>query len=469
MEVEGKKGGWGLVQSAEYKADYERLSSKFRSQLSRKAHDLMSDPRPGGSRTALVGYAGLYRVRAGDFRIIYAYSEDVVQLLTLRRRNESTYDDLDIFEVQQLEAFKPIKGQHGGTANIPDWTTFAEKWLKPTAKAHEKLPEQITLKLLGGLNVPEQYWQPLLEAETTDDLLDCEGVPAEYTEAVLERLCPKKPLPQTAPPVVVVSMSDLVDGAATDSTGPIGFAAPPEEPKQGGKAIVKRTAPAPLILVSTKRLGKIRLYEGNSAKAIGKESKYTAKLNGGVQLTYGAGDNERALLTTDEHPELVEMVNAAKKFGGAAQEGGGFVINEYRHVIVPTPKGAMLAGHYTRDLEFTFNGKVISPVAPKGIKPGAIWPGPHVGIRYTLAAGAKDIRYERDTARGTKHRVSLTDLFDAEELEALLQICKAVKPSGGAIYINEARELFAPVEDGAVWRRRYIGHLGKRPWFPEPV
>jgi hypothetical protein len=194
------------------------------------------------------------------------------------------------------------------------------------------------------------------------------------------------------------------------------------------------------------------------------------KLDGSVRLIYNVGHNERALLTTDEHPELVDMVNEAKQKGGASQGGGRFVINEYRHVIVPTQNGQVLfAGVYTPDLEFEFDSHLISPVAPKGINPGDVWPGPHVGVRYTLAANASDVRYEEETSRGTLKRVCLSDHFSTSELGSLLQMFRATKPQGGAVYVNEARELFAPVDAGSGYKRLYIGHLGKRPWFPDPT
>ncbi len=61
------------------------------------------------------------------------------------------------------------------------------------------------------------------------------------------------------------------------------------------------------------------------------------------------------MLTTDDHPELVVLVNEAKRKGGSSQGGGGFLINEYRHVLVPTQSGKVLhAGAYTKDLEFKY-------------------------------------------------------------------------------------------------------------------
>ena len=101
----GRQRTWALAMNPEYLKEFKRLQRKYQNQISRKAQDLMNDPTPGGSRTALTQYDGLCRLRAGEFRIIYAYNDSVVELLSLRRRNESTYDDLDQLEVQSLRHF----------------------------------------------------------------------------------------------------------------------------------------------------------------------------------------------------------------------------------------------------------------------------------------------------------------------------------------------------------------------------
>ena len=135
---------------------------------------------------------------------------------------------------------------------------------------------------------------------------------------------------------------------------------------------------------------------------------------------------------------------------------------------MPTQLGSVLfAGIYTRDLEFTFGDSLVSPVARSRIRPGDVWPGPHVGMKYVLTAGASDIRYET-TENGVRRRIQLSQFHAQDELSQLLAMFRAVKPSGGAIYINEARECFAPVEGEQGYERLYIGHLGSRPWFPEP-
>jgi len=127
--------------------------------------------------------------------------------------------------------------------------------------------------------------------------------------------------------------------------------------------------PRPLLMVSTRQEEPMKPYPANTSKAIAKDARSTVKLDGAIQLVYSIGNDEHGLLTTDEHPELVQLVNAAKRHGGSTQGGGSFLINEYRHVLVPTQAGNVLyAGVYTRDLEFDFEGTLISPVAPPGIE-----------------------------------------------------------------------------------------------------
>jgi hypothetical protein len=356
------------------------------------------------------------------------------------------------------------------------------KRAEPRPKPLESLPEPITTAMLERLEIPPEFRAGLLNLKTPDDLLESDTVPYEYRLAVLEFICPTRTSVATQDPIPVIELADLVDGAAALVSGPIDASGTTEHPeeemssserKRGTKVKrglpVRVKPPMPLVVISTRQQEPMKPYRGNTSKGIAQDTRYTVKLDGTVQLVYNVGGNERALLTTDEHPDLVSLVNEAKRRGGSSQGGGGFVINEYRLVLVPTQSGEVLyAGVYTRDLEFTFEKTLISPVAPPGLRPGDVWPGPHVGIRYTLAANAVDVRYEEKTQRGTTRRVCLSETHPGGALAGLLDICRMVKPKGGPLYVNEARELFAPVDDGNGYKRRYIGHLGGRPWFPDP-
>ena len=481
---------WALIQSADYRQEYVRVSSKYRNQISRKALELMSDPTPGGSRTALRGYDRLCRLRAGDFRIIYAYDDKVVQLMNLRRRDEHTYDNLDESEIRQFEAFRAIIGGKSPHPRISNWKAVAQKWEPPKIKEVEPLPKPITAAMLDELAIPEEFKPPLLNVKSVDELLDCQDAPIELVEKVLDVICPKSSGTVSKLLTSVVVLGDIVDALAAEACGPLDpsnsekrqaveVSPPPCNDPTGSQnisaSLQHHTIPTPLVVLSTRKSEPMRPYPGNTSRGISKDNHYTVTLDGKVRLTYSVGRDEKYLLTTDAHPDLVKIVNEAKRAGGSAQGGGRFAINEFRHVLVPTTDGSevLFAGAYTRDLEFDFNGTRISPVAPASIRPGHIWPGPHAGIKYTLAAGAMDIRYEISAATGTTKRVTtkkLTAIHSKEKLTDLLQMCRTVKPNGGAIYINEAKELFAPIDDGGgSYERHYIGHLGKNPWFPDPV
>lgn len=453
---------WALAMSPEYREEFSRVQRKYQNQISRKTQDLMHDPTPGGSRTILTQYDGLCRLRTGEYRIIYAYNDQLVQLLSLRKRNERTYDDLDQLELQQFAPFRNATNGRPATSQLPQWEEIARNWGAPQEETPKPLPSPIDSALLDELDIPAEYRTTLLQMRTEDELLGCDTVPARVCEKVIEAMFPPRIELIDGDPLPVVVLDDLVDEAAATVSGPIDTADKLEFPAAASGI------PKPLFLVPLKRKELMIAYSGNTAKAIGKEARYTVKLDGTIQLTYAASSSERALLTTDGHDELVRLVNDAKRSGGATQGGGSFFINEFRHVLVPTQNGLLYAGKYTRDLEFCLNETVVSPVAPSGISRGDVWPGPHVGIKYTLTADASDIRYERDTDHGTRERVSLSQHHDSQALQALLQMFRAVKPSGGAVYVNEARECIAPVVGDQGYDRLYIGHLGNKPWFPEP-
>lgn len=213
-------------------------------------------------------------------------------------------------------------------------------------------------------------------------------------------------------------------------------------------------------------------YPGNTPSNVAKDAKYSLRTgpSGGmeVQLVYRLNARERALLTTDRHEALVEQVNAVKR-ELTGQAGGSFYVNEYFDVIVPDGEGGgFYAGTYEQLLVFDFEGTVISPVPPPDVRPGDVWKGPHVGIRYKLHAGASDISYETKAGRiATTH--ALSDHVGSSAARSLARRLAAVKgDQGGRIYLNEAGHFFAPLTDSEGLSYRYLGHLEDDPWFPPP-
>src|SRR4051794_10045655 len=199
------------------------------------------------------------------------------------------------------------------------------------------------------------------------------------------------------------------------------------------------------------------LYGGYVPSNVARDAKYSIRhdLDGvmKVHLIYRTGRRERALLSTDLHPELVQMVNEVKiAVQGVA--GGVFYINEFRHVLVKTAeRECYYAGRFNGSLAFRYDGRDIGSQAPDDLEPGEIWPGPHAGIRYIVAAGGADIYYEHEFAprRWARYDLSIETGRppDVRALVArlLARLDESRRMSGGRVYINEERQLFAPVPD----------------------
>jgi hypothetical protein len=216
------------------------------------------------------------------------------------------------------------------------------------------------------------------------------------------------------------------------------------------------------------------LYPGLIPSNVNKDAKYsvvTRRASGGmgIRLIYRVSARERALLTTDRHDDLVELVNRVK-LEQSAQPGGAFYINEYFDVLVPTQAGCFYAGTYEKLLEFEFEGGLISPQPPHGLQPGQLWPGPHVGIGYTLAAGGNDIKYWRPVRPGRLEEHRLSDHVGRGAAAQLANRLRQIKgPQGGRVYINEVGEFFAPIDNGDNGVSYvYLGPLEDDPWFPAP-
>ena len=215
-------------------------------------------------------------------------------------------------------------------------------------------------------------------------------------------------------------------------------------------------------------------YPGLCPSNVNKDAKYSVVYSPTepmeIRLVYRVSNREKELLTTDRHDELVEMVNKVK-LELTGFPGGAFYINEYRDVLVPDTNngGSVYAGNYTRNLEFDYNGTLITPRAPQGLDPGDPWPGPHVGIRYTLMAGGGDIRYELRSGRTIREHWLSDDVGPRPANELARRIARVKGNSGGRLYINEACEMFAPLggAEGGV-EYTYLGPLADSAWFDAP-
>ena len=64
------------------------LPAEVQRRVTRAIDGLVDDPRPRGSKP-LVGGDGTWRVRVGDYRILYRVDDDRVEVLVIRIRHRS--------------------------------------------------------------------------------------------------------------------------------------------------------------------------------------------------------------------------------------------------------------------------------------------------------------------------------------------------------------------------------------------
>jgi hypothetical protein len=213
-------------------------------------------------------------------------------------------------------------------------------------------------------------------------------------------------------------------------------------------------------------------YTGLTPSDVSRDAKYSVVSGSDgdeIRLIYHISSREYFLLTTAQHPRLVEMVNAVK-IELSGQPRGVFYINEFRDVLVPDGHGGSYwAGNYEKNLEFEYEDedgiKIIGPKAPDGLLLGDTWLGPHVGVRYIL--GVRGIRYESQTGPRVQ-KVFLTDHVDDDAARQLTQRLMGIMGSTGRFYINECGELFAPARAADGTSPIYLGNLDDDLWFSPP-
>jgi hypothetical protein len=223
-------------------------------------------------------------------------------------------------------------------------------------------------------------------------------------------------------------------------------------------------------------------FEGNSQPNVSKDAKYHVKVKDGfkIEIPYEADEFDRWILATKEHPELVAMINRVRTDLNE-DLGGAFYINEYKQVLVPDRRERIfyLAGIYTEPLRFRFDdGKRIVTISGEAvdldgnpIPVGGPWRGLHEGLRYVLAAGGRDIYYNSSPRPDVIRTVRLSRCVGEDDAAQLAsRVCEVKGFSGGRFYLNEWREMFAPLgeDDTATMEYLYIGHLSTEdPWFPQ--
>ncbi|HHP7232626.1 MAG TPA: UvrD-helicase domain-containing protein [Xenococcaceae cyanobacterium] len=151
-------------------------------QILEKIEVLRNEPKPHGNlKKKLHGYKGnVYRLRSGDYRIIYTYGDGWVTLLGVDARK-------DVYKGSKLVAETP----EIDISNLPDLETVLSPEIAPQPPIFPEkdqktlLPVTIDEDLLQSLRIPQECFVPLITCRTLDDLITVD-VPEEIRNRLFD-------------------------------------------------------------------------------------------------------------------------------------------------------------------------------------------------------------------------------------------------------------------------------------------
>lgn len=81
---------YAVVFARSARKELEALEEPLASRVLRRIEKLVANPRPGGVRK-LRGASGLWRLRVGDYRVLYAIHDDrkLVDVIAIRHRSDA--------------------------------------------------------------------------------------------------------------------------------------------------------------------------------------------------------------------------------------------------------------------------------------------------------------------------------------------------------------------------------------------
>lgn len=164
--------------------------------VTRKVRILETDPiLAGGDAKKLQGYQDVYRVRIGDYRLLYTFGQGWVKLLRVRHRNE-VYNGIaltpdtppppsPLIEREQQETHVavliPVKVHSSQSAPVDAVTN------RTTTTA---LPYELTESLLKQWHIPSEYWCDLLNVPNSEAILEL-PLPDKLLNRILDNLFPR--------------------------------------------------------------------------------------------------------------------------------------------------------------------------------------------------------------------------------------------------------------------------------------
>jgi superfamily I DNA/RNA helicase/mRNA-degrading endonuclease RelE of RelBE toxin-antitoxin system len=146
-----------------------------------------------GDAKKLKGYTNnIYRVRIGDYRLFYSFGQGWVKLLSIRKRDERTYE----LELPEFEA--PVPPPEPSLLNPQVASDESREAIEigkaspatPQSGITTALPFEFTESLLKQWQIPSEYWSDLVQVQNSEALLDL-PLPDQFLSRILDNCYPR--------------------------------------------------------------------------------------------------------------------------------------------------------------------------------------------------------------------------------------------------------------------------------------
>ena len=191
---------WAISVADTFFNELLNLPQAIQKKVSKVVKVLETDPISAqGDAKKLKGYTNnVYRVRLGDYRLFYSFGQGWVKLLSIRKRDERTYEtEIPEFEAPTLPPNEgiltpqPVEESYGAPPVAHGVVTTVQQGSQPeTSQIATALPVELTEVLLQQWQIPTDYWPDILKVNSSEEILEL-PIPEKLMGRIVDNLYPR--------------------------------------------------------------------------------------------------------------------------------------------------------------------------------------------------------------------------------------------------------------------------------------
>lgn len=209
---------WTLSVTDTFLNELLNLPQSISKKVTKAIKILEKDPISAqGNAKKLKGYQNnIYRIRIADYRVFYSFGQGWVKLLSVRKRDERTYEtEIPQFDIpspppdeviieEEIVSIPVIPPSENTSRNINDSPNPI-----PNSFLTTPLPLKFNPSLLQQWRIPSEYWQDILKIENSEAILEL-PIPDRLIARILDNLYPR-PIEEIAeqPEYLLADVEDL--------------------------------------------------------------------------------------------------------------------------------------------------------------------------------------------------------------------------------------------------------------------